>query len=251
MHQYKPADAATCFASRDVLFIGDSITRNLFFAFAHLLDPSIPATTPTTGEKHADYTARTPSGMELSFRWDPYLNSSATTDAVRARTRGAPRPALLALGSGLWYLRYADSTGGLPAWEANTEALLAELATPGRSAADAVVILPVEEVVPDKLSPERGATMRLADIDAMNSDLYHRIEPVGSYALPPTARGPAPIALPLVFNRLLDNAATEDGLHFGPDMVRTQAQILLNMRCNDVLDKTFPIGAISSSRAGR
>ncbi|KAI5898472.1 Cas1p-domain-containing protein [Schizophyllum commune H4-8] len=241
MHQYKPADAATCFASRDVLFIGDSITRNLFFAFAHLLDPSIPATTPTTGEKHADYTARTPSGMELSFRWDPYLNSSATTDAVRARTRGAPRPALLALGSGLWYLRYADSTGGLPAWEANTEALLAELATPGRSAADAVVILPVEEVVPDKLSPERGATMRLADIDAMNSDLYHRIVPVGSYALPPTARGPAPIALPLVFNRLLDNAATEDGLHFGPDMVRTQAQILLNMRCNDVLDKTFPI----------
>lgn len=95
--------------------------------------------------------------------------------------------------------------------------------------------------MPDKLNRERAASMRLADIDAMNSDLYHRIIPAGIYALPPNARGPAPIALPLVFNRLLDNEGTEDGLHFGAEMVRTQAQILLNMRCNDVLDKTFPI----------
>ncbi|TFY55228.1 hypothetical protein EVJ58_g8377, partial [Rhodofomes roseus] len=81
-------------------------------------------------------------------------------------TDAPDRPALLVLGSGLWYLRYAES-GGLPAWEAKIESTLSALNRVHAPPADTVVLLPVSDVVSTKLSRERAETMRGADIDAM------------------------------------------------------------------------------------
>jgi N-acetylneuraminate 9-O-acetyltransferase len=51
---YNPASVATCMASRSVVFIGDSITRQLFYAMAKIADPSAPDGPATDGEKHKD-----------------------------------------------------------------------------------------------------------------------------------------------------------------------------------------------------
>ncbi|OSC99465.1 O-acetyltransferase [Trametes coccinea BRFM310] len=249
MYQYPPKDVATCMASRRVVFIGDSVTRQLFFQFAHVVDPALPTAPPDDDQKHADYIYTSNTDIQLAFHWDPYLTSNHTRAILHPgpHHQSSPdTPALLVLGSGLWYLRYSES-GGLSAWEATVESTLDAISEAPTPIADVVVMLPVEDVVPSKLSRERAAFMHVSDIDAMNSDLLHRIQPPALRDpftfLPVPSRRPhgLPVALPLVFNQMLHPSQTQDGLHFSDLLVTMQAQILLNLRCNDVLPKTFPM----------
>ncbi|KAJ3552255.1 hypothetical protein NM688_g4246 [Phlebia brevispora] len=243
LYNYQPADISYCLGSRHVVFVGDSVTRQLYFQFLHSMDSALPSAPPDDEHKHMDYSYMSAQNVQLSFHWDPFLNSSAAQTYIH----GAPgirlqdKPALLVLGSGLWYLRYAES-GGLPVWESMMEGTVN--GTQQHEAADLVVILPVEDVVPSKLSPDRAASMHGSDIDAMNSDLSHRVRP--PFLDDPfsfTSSGgstPPALAFPSVFNLMLDPTQTDDGLHFSDAVVQMQARILMNLRCNDVLPKVFP-----------
>lgn len=244
LHSYSPFEGGVCVGSRRMIFIGDSVTRKLFFQFAHILDSKLPTTLPDS-DKHSDHTLHTSRGSQISFIWDPFLNSTNTHDIITPKpdevTAEGERPALLVLGSGLWYLRYAETSGGLQGWEANVYQILDSLAHSPVKPADEIVLLPVEQIVPSKLSPDRFATMRTSDIEAMNSDLYHRLHPqADGYTSFTRSHPPSPARLPLVFNQMLDPSLTDDGLHFSDSVVRSQANILLNLRCNDVLPKHFP-----------
>jgi N-acetylneuraminate 9-O-acetyltransferase len=251
-HTYTPKDATSCLSSRRVFFIGDSVTRKLFFQFAHIADPSLPLSPPDDEHKHSDHELSSKGDIQFSFHWDPFLNSSVTRTAISftswppAHSPTKPferkRPALLVLGSGLWYLRYSDSSGGLPRWEATIEATLDSITNTSSRAADEIVLLPVEEVVSSKLSRDRASTMRSSDIDAMNSDLLHRVASQSAKYVPflSASHPPAPVSYAKVFNEMLDVSQTEDGLHYSDAIVRAQANVLLNLRCNDVLPKTFP-----------
>jgi hypothetical protein len=249
MHTYKPSDASSCLASRQVVFIGDSVTRRLFFQLAHLVDPALPTSPPDDEHKHANHVLYSKDATEFSFFWDPYLsgkdthsfiappNSSTALDGHAAR-----RPALLVLGSGLWYLRYSNSSGGIRAWEANIERIFDSVTHTRPKLADQIVLLPIETIVSSKLSAERANSMRPSDIDAMNSDLFHRLNPPskGSFHFLANLPLSIPVSLPLVFNEMLDPSQTKDGLHFSDAVVKIQANFLLNFRCNDVLPKRFP-----------
>ena len=243
-HNYPSKDISTCIASRNVVFIGDSVTRQLYFQFAHLTDPTLPTAPPDDERKHANHNLTASTGTTLLYFWDPFLNSSYSSQFINPPEKDKNKPALLVLGSGLWYLRYQDS-GGLPAWEAKMEAVVNSLSRPNSPVADSVVVLPVEDVVPSKLSKERAASMHASDIDAMNSDLYHRLRPSPHYHSLPffshDSYDKSLISLPLVFNQMLDPSQTTDGLHFSDSLVRVQANLLLNLRCNDVLPKVFPL----------
>ncbi|KAF5375123.1 hypothetical protein D9758_000361 [Tetrapyrgos nigripes] len=243
LHNYSPRDSSECIQARDVVFIGDSVTRRLFFQFAHTLDHSLPTQPEEITQKHANHTLLSSSGATVSFYWDPFLNTShtfhSTSFDASDETAHAKRPAMLVLGGGLWYLRYQDS-GGLPSWEAHIERLVHQIGLGPRLPADRVVMLPVEEIVSDKLTHDRAATMHSSDIDAMNSDLYHRIHSSIFEKVLQLESAPLPVSLPLVFNQLLDPAQTEDGLHFSDAVVQTQANVLLNLHCNDRLPKRYP-----------
>lgn len=250
MHTYASADSTRCLGSKRVVFIGDSVTRNLFFHFSHVLDPSLPSAPPDDQHKHSDHSLQSKSGTYLSFVWDPFLNSSKTHNFLNSldetgappTASSPPRPAMLVLGGGLWYLRYSNSSGGLPVWEAQIEDVVTTLLGASKPPADQIVILPVQPVVPWKLSPDRASSMRLSDIDAMNSDLYHRINTArgtASRLLKPSSK--PHVALPLGFNQMLDPHETDDGLHFSDAIVRVQANILLNLKCNDNLPTKFPL----------
>lgn len=245
LHVYQSKDTTACLASRRVVFTGDSVTRTLYFQFMHIVDSKLPSAPPDDNHKHSNYSFTSESATTLDFFWDPYLNTSSTLSLIHGHLphRGVDdRPAMLVLGSGLWYLRYADTTGGLPAWEANMESLLESVSAASIKPADEVVILPVEDIVPSKLSPARAETMHSSDVDAMNSDLHHRINPPSSdlYSMFSSSPAALPVSLPLVFNKMLDDASTEDGLHFSDDIVKAHANILLNLRCNNVGPKTVP-----------
>jgi hypothetical protein len=246
LNTYTTEDTSTCFGSRQVVFVGDSVTRQLFFQFAHIVDPKLPDAPPDDDHKHSNYTLDAENEVKLSFYWDPYMNSSYSqlihpTGTDRAPSLDSDRPALLVLGTGLWYLRHEDS-GGLPAWEARVEDVIETIKNATPPLADEIVLLPVEEPVISKLSPERASTIRISDVDAMNSDLFHRIYPPEDSFFPTTPLlSPHRISLPSVLNRMLDDSQTADGLHFSSLVVRAQANLLLNFRCNDVLSKKYPM----------
>lgn len=193
-----------------------------------------------------------------------YLNSTNTQTLLSTphvsvptyTTAHPPQPALLVLGSGLWYLRH-PSSGGLAAWESRIDSTFTLVSKasmksakglegqPRTLLADEIVFLPILEPVESLLSPDRKATLNHGDIDAMNSDLAARLSPDPSFlysTTPASKRGPPPpISLPVAFNALLDPSQTTDGLHFSPTILNTQAQLLYNLRCNDVLPKSFPM----------
>ncbi|KAG6381106.1 PC-esterase [Boletus reticuloceps] len=210
LYSYQSRDASRCLSSRRVVFVGDSVTRALFFQFAHIVDPTLPEDPPDDGAKHSNHFFVSGSQTKLEFVWDPFTNTTsalALTDPSKSslnRLRQFERPTLLVLGSGLWYLRYADTSGGLSAWEANVEARIEAINGARDKLADEVVFLPVEDIVPSKLSPERLNTMHSSDIDAMNSELYHRIKPSSTNSSWSRLLGSVSyerISLPSVFNR--------------------------------------------------
>lgn len=230
------------------------MTRKLFFQVAQVLDRSLPSVPPNDAGKHADHRFHTASGIDLTFAWDPFLNTSYTQSVLlKSRdndtSKSLPSPAMLVLGSGLWYLRYSNSSGGVRSWESRIEHIFYSLATNPKPA-DEVVILPVEHIVSSKLTTERALTMHPSDIDAMNSDLYHRINPPSDHFKSSFSNPPRPIAvsLPLVFNQMVDESLTEDGLHYSDAVIKIQANILLNLQCNDKLPKAFPFNKTCCNR---
>lgn len=246
LYSYQPKDAQKCLSKRRIVFSGDSVTRQLFFAFMHVVDPLLPSGPPDEEQKHSHYQYLGSKNIEFSFIWDPFLNDSKTDALLQPSTPASP-PALAVLGSGLWYLRHEKSSGGLPAWDSKIESVFKRIDEGRGQIADELVYLPVEQLVSAKLSPDRATSMRSPDIDAMNADLKHRIFPpslgLDHYGLPALSRSPAavPVALPLAFNLMLDSSQTEDGLHFGRHTLTAQSNILLNLRCNEQLPKVFPL----------
>jgi len=252
LYTYTPQDSAKCLNTRNIVFVGDSITRKLFFQFASILDVTLPLALDES-QKHSDHALHSSTGVNISFYWDPFLNHSRTTDLLTTLSYDAPvdlnRPALLVLGSGLWYLRHANESDGVSAWQANTARHVSMIKQQSVWPADLIIMLPVERVIPTKLTPERAITMHPSDIDAMNTDLYHRVYPDGDRVLLEGGRfGRMPIVLPKVFNDMLDASQTEDGLHYNDRVLRAQANILLNFRCNDALPKKYPLNKTCCSR---
>lgn len=246
IHAYKTNDVTLCLASQRVVFAGDSITRQLYYSFAHAADPSLPSGPPSDDQKHQDITLRTEGGTSILFYWDPYLNGTHALDLLRS-SKKLGRPSLAVFGSGLWYLRHRDS-GGIAAWEAMIDRTYSIISQNSENIADQIIWLPVEEPVSSKLSVERSATIHPSEVEAMNADLIHRVTPAppsfsfsSEYIVPskPSKRK-VPVSLPVAFNMMLDDSQTTDGLHFSASILKAQANLLLNLRCNDVLPKRFP-----------
>ncbi|KAG8890823.1 hypothetical protein FRB98_004868 [Tulasnella sp. 332] len=247
LHAYKPQEVGGCLSSRKVIFAGDSVTRQLFFAFAHLSDPTLPSAPPDDEKKHSDHSITSPeANVTFEFLWDPYLNTTKVATLLETGNREShdEPPALLVLGSGLWYLRYAKDSGGLAAWEATIETTVNAIHRAMPGLADRVIFLPVEEAVSAKLSPERAASIHAGDVDAMNSDLTHRLlsltaSPAGSF-FGPSPLPIYPFAFPLALNKMLIETETRDGIHFSNSILFKQAALLMNFRCNEALPKKFP-----------
>lgn len=265
LHSYNSKELSTCIStsssSKRIVFIGDSTTRTTFYALAKIANPNAVF----SKDKHSDQIIEGPNGLSIHLYWDPFLNGTATQtfltpDVAQGQSDdddGANQtPALLVFGTGLWHLRYlptqertkvyvetldriwnAASTGG--------EHLRIGESTAGERLADEVVVLPVQRVVEEHLTSERAATINNTAIQSLNRLLRSREQRRTSSA---HDAGLTFIEVPWSFNEMLGDGASEvalggdssDGLHLSDAFTKQQANILLNMRCNDLMPKKFP-----------
>ena len=227
MHTYKPEEAQSCFSGRRIVLAGDSMVRETFWALARQIDSPVP----TQAQKHLDIHV-TVEDIHLDFYWDPYLNGSGFQNAF-SLPDGVAKPALTIVGTGLWHAKNVV-TNTFQSWQKTIDDIVLS-GVIGRHKdnvpSDMIVMLPLS--VPDwpRLSPARRSITpeKLLQMNSYLEDLSERNL----------------VNVAFSFNDMLLTAApedthVEDGLHLVDKVTNAQAQLLLNLRCNDNLPKKFP-----------
>jgi hypothetical protein len=261
MYEYGKQDIKDCLHDKRLVFVGDSTTRQVFWAVARKLDNGRAQNDMTKmlegDEKHRDLEFEV-DGVKAQFIWDPYLNSTALYDELKAFEPGS-RPkgqtdekeeskdsaSLLLLGApGLWYARHGDENSYKP-FKETVDAIIpymdhrpAAEATAGRGTfssrqgtANLLLMTPVHEPWYESLSPSREETMTPEKIDKMNEYLrqvstFQDADIVWSYE-----------------GMIKDEkrAYAESGIHVIDNVASRKADVLLNLRCNaDAAERGYP-----------
>lgn len=248
MHEYNQRDIHECLYNRKLVFIGDSTTRQIFWAVAKKMDRQKAerniAENLARDKKHMDLEFEV-YGVTLQFIWDPWLNSTGLDRELKkfsavpvSEPTGASgeSPALLLLGApGLWfalhnqenYMRdfrdavervipYMDHASGGNR-DTKPQSFNARQGSP-----NFLLMAPIQVPQYEYLSPARAATITPEKIDLMNDFLqqasaYSDADIVWSYNLM-TYDGKAQYE--------------ESGIHVVDNVARAKADVLLNIRCN-------------------
>ncbi|CZR54500.1 uncharacterized protein PAC_04384 [Phialocephala subalpina] len=249
MHEYKKQDIQGCFYDRRLVFIGDSTTRQIFWAVAKKMDQEKAeeeiADMLDHNGKHEDLEFES-SGVFVQFIWDPWLNSTglnrelqkfSVISALEPTGATGESAALLLLGApGLWYARhgqenfmkdfrdsvehvipYMDHTSGDLDNPPPSRSFNARQASPNM-----LLMAPIQVPRYEALSPSREETITPEKIDQMNDFLqqvsaHSEADIVWSYNLM-TWNGRAQYE--------------ESGLHVIENVAHRKADVLLNLRCN-------------------
>ncbi|KAH6681838.1 10 TM acyl transferase domain found in Cas1p-domain-containing protein [Halenospora varia] len=254
MHEYKKKDIETCLRDSRMVFIGDSTTRQVFWAVVKKLDRDRAEQAIErmldSKEKHNDIDFES-DGVTVQFRWDPWLNSTALerelkkfrthpNRAVDEAASGNEAPetsaASILLGTpGLWYARHGQENffkdfrnaidAVIPFMDhgpEDNEVFPLRPISRGKESPNLLLLAPVQ--VPDYefLSPAREETIIPEKIDQMNDYLQQAsansfADVIWSYSL-------------MTWER--HSTYEESGLHVVENVAHRKADVLLNLRCN-------------------
>ncbi|KAF9403632.1 hypothetical protein BGX21_001473 [Mortierella sp. AD011] len=192
LRTYDVQHATSCFDGSRVVMVGDSNVRHLYYSVVKKALPNAS----TEGERHSDIAIRDPeSGTEFEFYWDPFLNTTKTQSLLSSSEKRVP--SIFLVGSGLWYLRYSELSGGITQWQSLMEKLVPQMCNSRlEPLAQHLFVSPITAVNPEKLSEERRNTILPRHIDFMNDYLRDLTE--GS-----------PIVVPFSWNQLTKTAPSE------------------------------------------
>ena len=247
----------TCLKSRKAVFVGDSVTRQIFWAFAKKLDVQ------EQGEdKHSSISVDA-QGLKIEFVWDPYLNGSNLVGELAAASLSGPKnartegAAILLIGGGLWNARYLGEAS-YRHYESSMGEVVRALkegkvfgnplslsARRSEGVGDLAVIAPIQVPHYDVLSPERARTISPT-----------RIKPIFQYLQQPSVRHNITVAWSFFHMTWREPSAYgPDGLHLNGAVASEMADVLLNARCNAVLrrlnSKGYPMDKTCCNRYPR
>ena len=229
---YAAKKAARClgrYPEKHSVFVGDSTVRELFWATARALNKKTAAEAATKAEKHSNVDFNE-GDTAIRFVWDPFLNSSEATQYMgrsRSKVSGSQESSsneLVVVGGGLWFAK--DDPSSVESFKDAVDALTNHLSIPDLDtiSSSRPFIVPVQPPLYDKLDSDHKPTMTPAKIDAMNDYLEevavsHDINYVSSFLrmvddMPATAYEPR-------------------GLHVMPQIADKQAEIIMNLHCNN------------------
>lgn len=246
---------------RSILFFGDSTVRRLFWSIGMLLNE-----TKAIGEgalfithMNLNFVNR---GTALHFIWDPFFNSSlvkalpdymhhldagspddqasgrpfnnalhAHLQSSTAGERSMPSSVLAVVGGGLWYAKdYIDTEEAIQAYKQSIDALIMpfEDSSLRRSSASKtrsnVLIMPPEPPIYEMMQFEQSQ-ITAEKIDTMNEYLQSSADSRGFDVLQ---------SFTTMATQTQNASAWElDGLHNSLELVRKQAEVILNVGCNN------------------
>ncbi|KAH6644638.1 10 TM acyl transferase domain found in Cas1p-domain-containing protein [Boeremia exigua] len=249
LHDYTTSDIADCNEDGQVLFVGDTTVRQVFWAVAKKLDSGWVDDRRQELDKHEDLHLEV-GRARLSFMWDPWLNSTGFRGELKAymdRNRpensvqekslhpsdGKRRSVLLFIGGGLWHARHLGDEY-LPAFNHVVDRVAAVMSTahdrltsPANIRAhgkdgvdDQIFFAPVPDPIIDRLSPSREIITQ-NKIWAMNDHLQLW-----------SNRG---LNVPWSYRDMTANwpeMVGGSGLHVTERIASQMANVVLNYRCN-------------------
>ena len=247
MHTYDEKDMTACLQNRKLVFIGDSSTRQTFWATGKKLGIQ-----DQSKENHTSFSMGA-KGITIEFEWDPYLNSSRLHRELTAASMSMEgisiigTTAALLIGGGLWHARYLDDTFFTDRFKRSIETISEYTSFQGNknsrgafrrysfgplNEGSIVLLAPVPVPLYYALSPERAETITPTKVDSLNMYLYEQ-STVGN------------VTIPWSFSSMTALGAASyqpDGLHIDEDTASRMADVLLNLRCNSVLRKASSKG---------
>lgn len=245
MHNYNAKDLATCLQNRRLVFIGDSSTRQIFWATGKKLGLQDEGR-----DYHTSFSIGA-IGVSIEFVWDPYLNSTdlrrelAAASVSMSGVNTVGTTAALLIGGGLWHARYLDEGSFLERFKHSIEAISESTSLHNARNAGGtlrrysfgpldegslVLLAPVPVPLYYALSPERAKTITPPKVDNLNLYLYQQTDMRN-------------VTVPWSFASMtaLDAASYQtDGLHYRENVASQMADVLLNLRCNAVLRNASP-----------
>jgi N-acetylneuraminate 9-O-acetyltransferase len=248
LKEYKADEILACAGTdRQLLFVGDSNVRQLFWAVAKKLDYEAALQATKYSEQHGDIQMR-PRGVDLRFVWDPFLNGSILINElqiyqesiVRTRFEGKREiPAvMIVIGGGLWHARQFEvgavrefkiAIDGITNLAQRRDGSAWQSKSPfhgWEGIGDQIFFIPVEDPVYERLSPSRQLTILPDEIDQMNDYLRQLVPDQG-------------LTIPWV-NQVMTSrrrfAYEASGLHVLEPVANRRADVILNLRCNAKVD---------------
>lgn len=260
MHEYSLDDISTCLESKRIVLIGDSATRNIFWATAKKLDPKAADEEMQKAERHIDLNFSR-GGVAVEFFWDPFLNSSNLQhhlaihhdawDSEKDKDENMST-ALLFIGGGLWHAKHLGAAA-LGAFKTSMETVVSYTVPGGyknmtamsssgypafSTTRNILMISPVE-------SPSLYPAVAESRLDPA------RILPLNEHLQKISAEKGALVAWS--YNLMTqgdDRAYQTDGFHVVDDVSRHRADVMLNLRCNaDIIRlKGYPMDKTCCNR---
>lgn len=246
MYEYKAKDIKGCLEFRRALYIGDSTTRQIFWATAKKLDRGAAEEAIRSADKQAGHSFIS-ANVRLQFMWDPFLNSTELHDELMTfrnnqeavnddASNDAGAAALILVGAGLWHARhievnplkaFKDAVDNIvPFMNSNLSetgvGLVRQSLLKRYGNTDLLLLAPVQVPLYESLSPSRAASIMPEKIKGMNTYLrqlsaYQGADVVWSY-------------FRMTWREKL--AYEESGLHVVENVASRKADVLLNLRCN-------------------
>ncbi|KAI9668503.1 MAG: hypothetical protein M1829_005320 [Trizodia sp. TS-e1964] len=245
MHEYNARDIHFCLRSKRILFVGDSTTRQVFWAIAKKLDMVATRDLMLHADKHSDIEFFKDK-VNVTFIWDPFLNSSRLCDELQSFRDGSltthstaienpQSAAVILIGAGLWFARHVDinhikafkdAVDRVVPYMNNRMAVSSDhynsILSKVNISANLLLFAPVQSPWYPSLSPARAKSLTPQRINKMNEYLRHlsafqRADVTWSFSLMTHEEG---------------GAYEEDGLHVVDNIASRRADVLLNLKCN-------------------
>ncbi|KAJ4376673.1 hypothetical protein N0V86_006789 [Didymella sp. IMI 355093] len=250
LHDYTTLDIAECNEDGQVMFVGDTNVRQVFWATASKLDSNWVSNRQQELDKHEDLHLEV-GRARLSFLWDPFLNGTGFKEELKAYmernkpensveekklhpSNGKRRSVLLFIGGGFFHARHLGDEY-LPAFKHVVDRVAAVMSTthdrltsPGNIRAhgkdgvdDQIFFAPVPDPIVDRLSPSREVTITQNKVWAMNDHLQLW-----------SNRG---LNVPWAYREMTADwpeMVGESGLHVTNRIANQMANVVLNYRCN-------------------
>ncbi|KIW04771.1 hypothetical protein, variant [Verruconis gallopava] len=256
LHEYIGADIKTCAGNRELLFVGDSNVRQLFWTVAKKLNHHNAIEMASVATRHGDIQYQE-GGVSLRFIWDPYLNGSVLANELEIYSEnvgaGFSRAGkkkgeieqdvvFLVLGGGLWHARQFETEEAVRSFKNSVNNIIMYTQRdPGKEwkaqdpfsgydgVGDQVFFLPVEVPVYERLSPARQQTIMPEEVNQMNEYLRRLTHEQG-------------LIIPWV-NQVMTGtmkyAYEQSGIHVVESIANRRADIILNFRCNAKIDNAI------------